>query len=103
MRVSERGRENSQESKQTCVSPCLFPSDAWPERQKIGFPNYCIGCMDLRRILDAERFIPRVFSQLNAILEGWTRIEISPPIHFRIEWARGQGNVTALWQRAHFN
>ena len=27
----------------------------------------------------------------------------SPPIHFRIEWARGQGNVTAPWQRAHFN
>jgi uncharacterized integral membrane protein (TIGR00698 family) len=29
-------------------------------------------------------------------------MEISPPIHFRIEQARGQGNVTAPWQRARF-
>jgi uncharacterized integral membrane protein (TIGR00698 family) len=29
-------------------------------------------------------------------------MDISPPIRFRIEQARGQGNVTAPWQRARF-
>jgi len=37
------------------------------------------------------------------ISTGWRRIKVSPPIRFRIEWARGQGIVTAPWQRAHFN
>src|SRR5271157_4822037 len=172
MQVSERGRENSQESKQTCLSPCLFPDDARFGTPTIGFQNYCMGCMDLRRVLDEIGSLasaPRVVRSLptgmkvlewpergkvqhcprgmKAVSEdnclrvergalhtscfqpveynsrrngqlsdiqqviaivldistGWTRIELSPPIHFRIEWARGQGNVTALWQRAHFN
>jgi len=30
-------------------------------------------------------------------------IKASPPIRFRIEWARSQGIVTAPWHRAHFN
>ncbi len=30
-------------------------------------------------------------------------IDESPPIRFRIEWAGGQGLVTASWQSAHFN
>src|SRR4051794_6732839 len=30
-------------------------------------------------------------------------IDKSPPIRFRIEWAGGQGLVTASWQLAHLN
>jgi hypothetical protein len=33
---------------------------------------------------------------------GGARMEVSPPIPVRIEWADSQGNVTASWLAAHF-
>src|SRR5450755_2109422 len=40
------------------------------------------------------------------ILDNWvagSRMEASPPIPVRIEWADSQGRVTASWLTAHFS
>src|SRR5271167_5028265 len=54
MRVSDRDRENFQEWKQTCVSPCLFQLMRG-RNTTIGFPIYCTSCADLWRVLDELR------------------------------------------------
>ena len=64
---------------------CLF-SATWDLRQ---------NATNTSRIMDLSPFL------LDNFLPGGT-IEISPPIHFRIEWVRDQRIVTALWLRAHF-
>jgi hypothetical protein len=37
------------------------------------------------------------------IVNNGSSIEISPPIHFRIEWAGSQEMFTASWRLAHLN
>src|SRR5215471_9763174 len=37
------------------------------------------------------------------IVNNGSSIEVSPPIHFRIEWARSQEMFTASWRLAHLS